>query len=103
MSIQRIIEFETTSEEGAARVNAALTSAFVALDAQQPDGVRLAYWRVPGGRRFFALIELDKEDVNPLVGVPAAKALPAVIGDCVDGGYPRPEVVERVGSFGFGR
>lgn len=51
MSTQRIIEFETTSEEGVARVNAALASAFAALEAEHPDGVRLAYWRVPGGRR----------------------------------------------------
>ena len=103
MSTQRIIEFENTSEEGAARVDAALAAAFAALDAEHPDGVRLAYWRVPGGARFFALIELDEEDVNPLLGVPAAKALPTVIGECVDGGYPRPEVVEQVGSFGWGR
>jgi hypothetical protein len=36
-----------------------------------------------------------------LLGVPAARALPGVIGKHVDGGYPHPEVVELVGSFGF--
>lgn len=103
MSTTRIIEFETTSEAAATRVNAALAAAFTALDAERPEGVRLAYWRVPGGRRFLALIELDKEDVNPLLDVAATRALPGVIGECVDGGYPRPQVVERVGGFGFDR
>jgi len=47
MGTQRVIEFETTSDEGAARV------------------------------------------------------LPRITGECVDGGYPRPETVGSVGSFGF--
>ena len=59
MTTQRMIEFETTSEEGAALVSAALAEAFAALEAERPDGVRLAYWRVPGGRRFFALLRIE--------------------------------------------
>jgi hypothetical protein len=101
MTMQRMIEFETASDEGASRVSSALASAFTALAAQRPDGVRLAYWRVPGGRRFIALIELAEDGANPLLDVAATRVLPGVIGECVDGGYPRPEVVEMVGSFGF--
>ena len=99
--MHRMIEFETTSDEGADQVSSALAAAFTALDKDHPDGVRLAYWRVPGGRRFVALIELATGDASPLLGVPAARALPGVIGEHVDGGYPHPEVVELVGSFGF--
>lgn len=101
MSMQRMIEFETVSDEGAARVSSALNSAFTALATERPDGVRLAYWRVPGGRRFVALIELADEGANPLLDLAATRNLPGVIGEYVDGGYPRPEVVEKVGSFGF--
>jgi len=101
MSTQRMIEFETASEEGAGRVSSALAGAFAALQAERPDGVRLAYWRVRGGRRFVALIELAEEDANPLLDVAATRMLPGVIGEYVTGGYPRPEVVQTVGSFGF--
>lgn len=101
MGTQRLIEFETTSEEGSARISEALASAFGALAKEQPDGVRLAYWRVEGGRRFLALIELAEEGSNPLMDIEATRVLPGVIGACVNGGYPRPEVVERVGSYGF--
>jgi hypothetical protein len=101
MATQRIIEFETVTDGGAARVSEALASAFGALADQRPEGVRLAYWRVPGSRRFVALIELADEGANPLLDLDATRTLPAVIGECVDGGYPRPVTVERVGSFGF--
>lgn len=101
MSTQRMIEFETTSEEGAARVNEALGSAFGALAKEAPDGVCLTYWRVRSGRRFLALVELADEGTNPLMDIDATRVLPTVIARCVDGGYPRPEVVEKVGSYGF--
>ena len=101
MGTQRVIEFETTSNERALRISEALASAFGALAEERPDGVRLAYWRVPGGRRFLALIELAEEDRNPLMDIEAARELPGVIAGCVEGGYPRPEIVEQIGSFGF--
>lgn len=101
MATQRIIEFETVSDTGAARVSEALASAFAALADREPDGVRLAYWRVPCGRRFLALIELAHEEANPLLDLDATRSLPEVIGECVDGGYPRPVTVETVGAFGF--
>jgi len=43
MSTQRMIEFETMSEEGVARVDEKLASAFGALAKEAPDGVCLAY------------------------------------------------------------
>jgi len=101
--MQRVIEFETVTDEGATRVEVALAEAFEALDRERPQGVRLAYWRVSGGRGFLALIELSSEQHNPLLDLPATRRLPGVIADCVDGGYPHPLVVQPVGEYGFGR
>lgn len=101
MATLRIIRFETTSDQGAERVTEALDAAFGALADAAPHGVHLAYWRVPGGRRFTALIELADQEVNPLMTVEAAQSLPRIIGECVQGGYPHSETVELVGSYGF--
>lgn len=101
MDTKRMIQFETTSDQGAERVSQALDAAFAALAKAAPEGVRLAYWRVSGGRRFTALIDLAYPDTNPLMDVDAVEALPGIIGECVLGGYPRPETVEQVGSYGF--
>jgi hypothetical protein len=40
-------------------------------------------------------------NANPLTDLEATWNLPVVIGERVVGGYPRPEVVEPVGSYGF--
>lgn len=102
MSTRRMIEFETTTEDGAATVAEAVDEAFAALAAAQPTGVRLAYWRVRDAQRFVALIDLDDEGSNPLMEVARVRDLPAVIADHVAGGYPRPEVIDLVGTYGFG-
>ncbi|HEV2065700.1 MAG TPA: hypothetical protein VGR08_02605 [Thermomicrobiales bacterium] len=73
MSTQRMIEFETTSEEGAARVNEAPGSAFGTLAGEAPDGVCSAYWR-DQGRRF--------------MDIEATRDLPRVTGECVEGDIP---------------
>ena len=67
MATQRMIAFETSSDEGAQPVRQALAAAF---DASAHE---------------------------------SARALPRVIGACVPGGYPRPEVVEQVGSYDLPR
>jgi hypothetical protein len=103
MATQRMIEFETSSDEGAEQVRQALEAAFDALARECPSGVGLAYWRVRGSRRFMALIALDDEESNPLLQVGAARRLPQIIGACVPGGYPRPEVVEVIGSYNLPR
>lgn len=100
MTIQRLIEF-TTDATGGAEIVRAVRVAFAGLEQAQPAGVRLAYWRVGEGERFVALIELADEASNPLTTVPAAAALPRVIGDQVDGGYPVPQRVQLVGAYGF--
>ena len=103
MATQRMIEFETSSDEGAEQVRQALEGAFDALAQECPTGVGLAYWQVRGTRRFVALIDLDDEESNPLLQVDVARALPQIIGACVRGGYPRPEVVEQIGSHNLPR
>lgn len=103
METQRMIEFETSSDEGAEQVRQAVEAAFDALAQERPNGIVLAYWRVCGSRRFVALIALDDEGSNPLLQVDAARQLPETIGACVQGGYPRPQAVEVIGSYNLPR
>jgi len=51
--------------------------------------------------KFVALIELEDEKNNPLLNLDATAALPKVIGSHVEGGYPMPQVIELIGSYGF--
>ena len=101
MSTWRMIEFETTTDEGQQSVVEAVTQTFEAVVAEQPAGIRLAYWLTRDGRRFVALLELDDEASNPLLSIAAARALPGVIGSHVNGGYPSPEIMDLLGRYGF--
>ena len=98
--MQRVIEF-TTDTFGAEKIESALRAAFDVLAEECPDGVRLAYWKVQGTSRFVALIDLDDEQNNPLLSLDATAALPKVIGSHVESGYPMPQPVELIGSYGF--
>lgn len=95
-----MIEFEATSDDAAARVISALEEAFVTLEREASPGVGLEYWRVGGGRRFLAVIELANDQVNPLRRLEATRVLPTVIEDSAVGGYPTPILIEQVGSYG---
>ena len=98
--MQRVIEF-TTDTFGAEKIESALRAAFDVLAEECPDGVRLAYWKVQDTSRFVALIDLDDEQNNPLLSLDATAALPKVIGSHVESGYPTPQPVELIGSYGF--
>ena len=73
MGAQRMIEFETTSDQGLGRVASALAAAFGAVAKAGPEGVRLASWRTQGGRRFMAPIALADADANPFLKLEAAR------------------------------
>lgn len=98
--MQRLIEF-TTDADSVQEIEAAVTSAFSALGEARPEGVKLAYWKVPETHRFVAVIELEDAQHNPLLEIDAAAALTRVIGERVEGGYPVPQAVELIGSYGF--
>ena len=98
--MQRVIEF-TTDTFGAEKIESALRAAFDVVGGECPAGVRLAYWKVQGTSRFVALIDLDDERNNPLLSLDATAALPKVIGSHVESGYPMPQPVELIGSYGF--
>jgi|GEM_PF-437722 hypothetical protein len=100
IDMQRLIEF-TTDDSGAEEVESAVKTAFSALTEEQPKLVRLAYWRLQDTNKFVALIELEDEKNNPLLNLDATAALPKVIGSHVEGGYPMPQVIELIGSYGF--
>lgn len=91
------------AEEDVAEVTGAVEAAFAALEAQQPKGVRFAYYRRAGGTEFVALLELEEGVENPLPGIGAARALQATVARRAVGEAPAPQPLERVGSYGFAR
>ncbi len=98
MMTRRMIQFETSTDEGVVRTRGALSLAFEALAEQRPAGVGLTYRQVRVSRRFVALMDLPDDEADPRLQVDAAWVLPRIIGDRVPGGYPRPTVVEHVGG-----
>jgi hypothetical protein len=70
-------------------VEAAVKKMVVALDAEQPAGLRYASARVDGDT-FVALRQLDDDAVNPLADLPEYKELLEV----VEGVRAEPPVVE---------
>ena len=100
IDMQRLIEF-TTDDSGAKEVESAVRAAFSTLTEEHPDFVRLAYWRLQDTNKFVALIELEDEKNNPLLNLDRTAVLPKVIGSHVEGGYPIPQVIELIGSYGF--
>jgi hypothetical protein len=56
----KIAEMEKASEE-----------MFAAIEAAQPQGVRYASCKLPDGETYVILLELDDDEDNPLLAVPA--------------------------------
>jgi len=103
MSTQRMFEIETFSDEEAACICQALSAAYDALAQASRAGMGLAYWQGRDTCRFAALADLADGEAKPLLHLDAARALAEVIGDWVPGGYPHPEVVDLIGSYGSSR
>ncbi|QIS10880.1 hypothetical protein [Nocardia arthritidis] len=99
---QLIIRYAVTEDAGAAEVAAAVESAFQALHAAAPAGVRFTYGRVTGTKDFVALLELDEGVENPLPAIEAARALQATVGKWAVGS-PAPVPFELLGSYGINR
>ena len=89
------------TEDGIAEVGRAVEAAFAALNAQQPKGVRFAYYRRPDSAEFVGLLELDEGIENPLPGIGAARNLQSIVAKWVVGNAPTPQPLERLGSYGF--
>lgn len=91
MSTQRMIEFTATTDEGRRRVTEAIAKIFEALKTEQPEGLRLAYWRSQDGHSFVAMIDLADEGSTPLLDIGPARELPRVIGEHAEGGHLIPK------------
>ena len=99
MAMQRMIEFGTSSDEGAEQVRQALEATFRRPGAGVPHRSRSG---VLAHSRHSSLRDPDRPGRRGAEPA-AARALPQIIGACVPGGYPRPEVVEQVGSSNLPR
>jgi hypothetical protein len=86
------------AEAGVGEVADAIETAFAAVKAQQPEGIRYAYLRRSGSTEFVALLELD-EGENPRPGIEAARRLQATVAKWAVGPAPRPQPLELLGTY----
>jgi quinol monooxygenase YgiN len=71
---------------------------FTAIEAAQPGGVRYASCKLPDGETFVILLELDDDEDNPLLAVPAFRDFQ----DNIRNWIAEPPVAEQltpVGSY----
>lgn len=87
------------ADEGVAEVISAAKAAFAAVEAQQPDGIRYAYYRYPGGTEFIALLEVEEGTDNPLPGIEAARELQSTVARWVTGDGPALQPLELLGFY----
>lgn len=86
-------------DEGIEDVVAAVRTAFDALDAERPRGIRYAYYRVPDTAQFVVLIELAEGVTDPLGGSEEVRALRATLAKWAVGGPPMPAPLVVLGSY----
>jgi quinol monooxygenase YgiN len=81
-----------------AELEKATQEMFAAIEAAQPHGVRYASCKLPDGETYVILLELDDDEDNPLLAIPAFNA----VQDSVRNWIAEPPVVEQltpVGSY----
>jgi quinol monooxygenase YgiN len=81
-----------------AEVEKATKEMFDAIAAAAPRGVRYASCKLPDDETFVVLLQLDDDEENPLVTVPAFKDFQAALQGWVDGA-PVVEQLTPVGSY----
>jgi hypothetical protein len=86
-------------EEGVGEVLDAIATAFAAVDAARPHGIRYAYLRRRDSPVFIALLEVDDGIENPLPGIGATRDLQATVAKWAAGSAPTPEPFEVLGSY----
>ncbi len=88
------------ADEGVAEVTDAVKTAFAAVAARRPEGIRYEYYRRPGTSEFVALLELPEGGDNPLFGIEEARNLQATVAKWALNEPPTPEPLEVLGSYG---
>ena len=69
---------------------------FAAIEAAQPHGVRYASCKLPDGETYVILLELDDNEDNPLLAIPAFNE----VQDNVKNWIAEPPVVEQLTPIG---
>lgn len=87
------------SDEGVAEVVDAIKTAFAAVEAQQPEGIRYAYLRRAGSTEFVALLEIDEGVENPLPGIEATRRLQATVAKWAVRRAPTPQPLDVLGTY----
>jgi hypothetical protein len=98
MSVQ-IVEAKIKAES-VTDVQAAAKKMFAALNAAQPEGIRYAWYALPDGETFAALVQVDDGVENPLPGLPEFQELQEVVGGSL-AEPPNSQPVTVVGSYRF--
>ena len=98
MRTTRVIRYRTKPEH-ADENEQLVREVFAELDAERPDGLRYATFRLDDGVTFVH-VAVTEGDANPLTSSPAFAAFQAAIGArCAEG--PLPAQAEVIGNFGL--
>ena len=96
-----VVRYRTKAER-ADENQALIEKVFAALEADGPDGVRYASFRLADGVSFVHVASVETEDgTNPLTSSPAFSEFVREIGDRVEEG-PLSSAATVVGSYRFG-
>lgn len=89
------------ADEGVTEVVEAIETAFSAVEAQRPEGIRYAYLRRADSAEFVALLELGEGVENPLPGIEAARQLQSTVAKWAVGTEPTPQPFDVLGAYRF--
>ncbi|MBK8999760.1 MAG: hypothetical protein IPM35_28925 [Myxococcales bacterium] len=99
--METILVRYTVRPERAEENAAAIRAVFTALEAERPDGVRYAAFRLPDGVSFVHLAQIETADgSNPLSTLEAFRAFTSTIKERCES-PPVAAVVEPIGSYRF--
>ena len=85
--------------ESAPEVERGIAKMMVAIDREQPEGLRYAMGRLPDGLTFLGVLALDEGVDNPLPEIPAAREYQQNLTHWVAGEPPTPRPLRIVGSY----
>jgi hypothetical protein len=71
---------------------------FAAIDAARPDGIRYAWFVLPDGETFVALVQVDDGVENPIPALPEYRGLQAQMEAWL-AGEPSSHELSTIGSY----
>jgi hypothetical protein len=79
-------------------VQAGADKLFAAIETAQPEGIRYAWYLLPDGATFVALVQVDDGVENPIPGLPAYQELQETLAGVL-AGAPSSQPLTVVGSY----